>query len=89
MARCCRASTASPRNLRLLSRFQHAPAADALASRAILSGKAPQIIDALKKMEAIGFSEIILYFNVGPKPHSRVEEEMARFMEEVAPAFRR
>ena len=62
--------------------------AEDLDSRAILLGKAPQIIDTLKKMEAIGFDEIILYFNVGLKPHNRVKEEMARFMEEVAPAFR-
>jgi alkanesulfonate monooxygenase SsuD/methylene tetrahydromethanopterin reductase-like flavin-dependent oxidoreductase (luciferase family) len=62
--------------------------AEDLDARAILLGKAPQIIDTLKKMETIGFDEIILYFNVGLKPHSRVKEEMARFMEEVAPAFR-
>jgi len=33
------------------------------------------------------FDEIILYFNVGLKPHAQVKEEMARFIEEVAPAF--
>ena len=53
----------------------------------MLLGKAPQIIDTLKEMEALGFDEIILYFNVGLKPHSQVKDEMARFMEEVAPAF--
>jgi hypothetical protein len=30
---------------------------------------------------------VILYFNVGLKPHTQVKEEMARFMEQVAPAF--
>ncbi len=30
---------------------------------------------------------MILYFNVGLKPHSQVKEEMDRFMREVAPAF--
>jgi alkanesulfonate monooxygenase SsuD/methylene tetrahydromethanopterin reductase-like flavin-dependent oxidoreductase (luciferase family) len=59
-----------------------------LDDRAILLGKAPRIIETLKKMEAIGFDEVILYFNVGLKPHARVKEEMARFIEEVAPAFR-
>jgi hypothetical protein len=59
-----------------------------LDDRAILLGKAPRIIEALKRMEMIGFDEVILYFNVGLKPHNRVKEEMARFMEEVAPAFR-
>jgi hypothetical protein len=41
----------------------------------------------LKKVEAAGFDEVILYFNVGLKPHNQVKEEMARFMSEVAPAF--
>jgi alkanesulfonate monooxygenase SsuD/methylene tetrahydromethanopterin reductase-like flavin-dependent oxidoreductase (luciferase family) len=58
-----------------------------LDSRAVLLGKAPQIIDTLKTMEGLGFDEIILYFNVGLKPHGQVKDEMARFMEEVAPAF--
>jgi len=60
-----------------------------LDERSILLGKAPRIIETLKKMEEIGFDEVILYFNVGLKPHPRVKEEMQRFMEEVAPAFRR
>ena len=30
---------------------------------------------------------MILYFNVGLKPHERVKDEMQRFMEEVAPGF--
>ncbi len=30
---------------------------------------------------------MILYFNVGLKPHEQVKDEMARFMAEVAPAF--
>jgi hypothetical protein len=41
----------------------------------------------LKKVEAAGFDEVILYFNVGLKPHNQVKDEMARFMTEVAPAF--
>jgi hypothetical protein len=36
----------------------------------------------------MGFDEVILYFNVGLKPHGQVKDEMARFMEEVAPLFR-
>ena len=36
---------------------------------------------------AAGFDEVILYFNVGLKPHNQVKEEMDRFMHEVAPAF--
>ncbi len=54
----------------------------------VLIGKSPQIIDTLKtKVEAGGFDEVILYFNLGLKPHARVKEEMSRFMEEVAPHF--
>jgi hypothetical protein len=30
---------------------------------------------------------VILYFNLGLKPHGRVKDEMARFMAEVAPQF--
>jgi hypothetical protein len=41
----------------------------------------------LKKVEAAGFDEVILYFNVGLKPHTQVKEEMARFMTKVAPNF--
>ena len=35
----------------------------------------------------MGFDEVILYVNVGLKPHKQVKDEMARFMAEVAPAF--
>ncbi len=58
-----------------------------LDSRSVLLGSSARITDTLKSMEALGFDEIILYFNLGLKPHSQVKEEMARFMAEVAPAF--
>ena len=45
------------------------------------------ITETLKKVEAAGFDEVILYFNVGMKPHGQVKEEMDRFMREVAPTF--
>jgi alkanesulfonate monooxygenase SsuD/methylene tetrahydromethanopterin reductase-like flavin-dependent oxidoreductase (luciferase family) len=61
--------------------------AEDMDDRWILIGTAPRIIDSLKRMEALGFDEIILYFNVGLKPHQQVKDEMARFMAEVAPAF--
>jgi len=53
----------------------------------VLLGNSQSITDTLKKVEAAGFSEVILYFNVGLKPHAQVKEEMDRFMREVAPAF--
>ncbi len=53
----------------------------------MLLGSPARNIDTLKKVDAAGFSEVILYFNVGLKPHGQVKDEMARFMAEVAPAF--
>ena len=54
----------------------------------MLIGSPARIIDTLKKVEAAGVDEVILYFNVGLKPHEQVKDEMARFMADVAPAFR-
>ena len=59
-----------------------------LTENSVLLGSPAHIIDVLKQVEAAGFDEVILYFNVGLKPHSQVKDEMARFMEQVAPAFR-
>ena len=58
-----------------------------LTENSVLLGSSARIIDILKKVEAAGFEEVILYFNVGLKPHAQVKDEMARFMAEVAPAF--
>jgi len=40
-----------------------------------------------KKVEACGFSEVILYFNVGLKSYTEVKEEMDRLMHDGAPHF--
>ncbi len=58
-----------------------------LSENSVLIGSSPQITATLKNVAAAGFDEVILYFNVGLKPHAQVKEEMARFMAEVAPAF--
>jgi alkanesulfonate monooxygenase SsuD/methylene tetrahydromethanopterin reductase-like flavin-dependent oxidoreductase (luciferase family) len=58
-----------------------------LTENSVLLGSPARITETLKKVEAAGFSEVILYFNVGLKPHAQVKEEMHRFMAEVAPAF--
>jgi alkanesulfonate monooxygenase SsuD/methylene tetrahydromethanopterin reductase-like flavin-dependent oxidoreductase (luciferase family) len=58
-----------------------------LTENSVLIGNSERITETLKKVEAAGFSEVILYFNVGMKPHPQVKDEMARFMAEVAPAF--
>lgn len=58
-----------------------------LTENSVLLGSPQRIIDTLKKVEAAGIREVILYLNVGLKPHQQVKDEMARFMSEVAPAF--
>ena len=58
-----------------------------LAENSVLLGSPARIIDTLKKVQAAGFQEVILYFNVGLKPHAQVKDEMGRFMAEIAPAF--
>ena len=58
-----------------------------LTENSVLLGSPAQITETLKKVETAGFDEVILYFNVGMKPHAQVKDEMARFMAEIAPAF--
>ena len=58
-----------------------------LTDKSVLLGTPQQIIDTVAKADQAGFSEIILYFNLGLKPHNQVLDEMQRFMEEVAPTF--
>ena len=60
-----------------------------LTDKSILIGPSSKTIETLKRVEAAGITEVILYFNVGRKPHQLVKEQMAKFMEEVAPAFAR
>jgi alkanesulfonate monooxygenase SsuD/methylene tetrahydromethanopterin reductase-like flavin-dependent oxidoreductase (luciferase family) len=61
--------------------------AEDLTENSVLLGSPARMIDTLKKVEAAGIEEVILYVNVGLKPHAQVKDEMARFMTEVAPAF--
>ena len=70
----------------MVERLQNVKPED-LTENSVLLGSPARIIETLKKVEAAGFDEVILYFNVGLKPHSQVKEEMARFMAEVAPAL--
>jgi alkanesulfonate monooxygenase SsuD/methylene tetrahydromethanopterin reductase-like flavin-dependent oxidoreductase (luciferase family) len=71
----------------MVERLQNVKPED-LTENSVLLGTAARITETLKKVEAAGFDEVILYFNVGLKPHGQVKDEMARFMSEVAPAFR-
>ena len=57
-----------------------------LSDKSILLGSPQKIIETLKGVEAAGIEEVILYFNVGNKPHGLVKEQMAKFMASVAPA---
>jgi alkanesulfonate monooxygenase SsuD/methylene tetrahydromethanopterin reductase-like flavin-dependent oxidoreductase (luciferase family) len=70
----------------MVDRLQKVTAKD-LTANSVLLGNSSHIAEALKKVEAAGFAEVILYVNVGLKPHAQVKDEMGRFMEEVAPAF--
>ena len=70
----------------MVARLQNVKPED-LTENSVLLGSAQSITDTLKKVEAAGFEEVILYFNVGMKPHQLVKEEMDRFMREVAPHF--
>jgi alkanesulfonate monooxygenase SsuD/methylene tetrahydromethanopterin reductase-like flavin-dependent oxidoreductase (luciferase family) len=65
----------------------HKIKAEDLTENSVLIGPPARIVDTLKKVEAAGFAEVILYFNVGLKPHAQVKDEMDRFMREVAPVF--
>ena len=58
-----------------------------LGENSVLIGSSARIAEVLGKVRDAGFDEVILYFNVGLKPHSQVKDEMARFMTEVAPGF--
>lgn len=58
-----------------------------LSDKSILLGTPAQIIETLKRVEAAGIDEVILYFNVGGKPHNVVLEQMDRFMKTIAPSF--
>ena len=70
----------------MVERLQKIKAED-LTENSVLLGNSGRITEVLKKVEAAGFAEVILYFNVGMKPHPQVKEEMDRFMREVAPSF--
>jgi alkanesulfonate monooxygenase SsuD/methylene tetrahydromethanopterin reductase-like flavin-dependent oxidoreductase (luciferase family) len=70
----------------LVDRLQKVRPED-LGENSVLLGSPARITETLKKVEAAGFDEVILYFNVGLKPHPQVKDEMARFMAEVAPGF--
>jgi alkanesulfonate monooxygenase SsuD/methylene tetrahydromethanopterin reductase-like flavin-dependent oxidoreductase (luciferase family) len=58
-----------------------------LTENSVLLGSPSHIVNVLKTVQAAGIDEVILYVNVGLKPHPQVKDEMARFMQQVAPHF--
>jgi alkanesulfonate monooxygenase SsuD/methylene tetrahydromethanopterin reductase-like flavin-dependent oxidoreductase (luciferase family) len=58
-----------------------------LTENSVLLGSPARMAEVLRKVQAAGFDEVVLYFNVGLKPHEQVKDEMARFMQQVAPGF--
>jgi alkanesulfonate monooxygenase SsuD/methylene tetrahydromethanopterin reductase-like flavin-dependent oxidoreductase (luciferase family) len=58
-----------------------------LGENSVLIGSPDRIAEILRKVREAGVDEVILYFNVGQKPHAQVKAEMGRFMAEVAPGF--
>ncbi len=80
----------TPDNLKYFLKFSNfAPrlAPEDLDDSTILLGGPDQIVESLKKIEAAGLDEVVLYFSYGLKPDSMVREQMAWFMEDVAPHF--
>jgi alkanesulfonate monooxygenase SsuD/methylene tetrahydromethanopterin reductase-like flavin-dependent oxidoreductase (luciferase family) len=70
----------------MVERLRNVGPAD-LTDNSVLLGPPARIAESLKKVEAAGIDEVILYFNVGLKPHGQVKDEMARFAAEVMPHF--
>lgn len=58
-----------------------------LGSKSILLGHPDNIGESLQELEEAGIEEVILYFNVGGKPHTLVLDQMDRFMSDIAPKF--
>ncbi len=58
-----------------------------LGERSIITGTPEQCVESLKKVEAAGIEEVILYFNFGAYPHKDTMKMMDRFVRDVAPHF--
>ena len=58
-----------------------------VGDRSIVTGDAEHCIEVLKKCEAGGISEVILYFNFGELNHRETLKAMERFAKEVMPSF--
>jgi alkanesulfonate monooxygenase SsuD/methylene tetrahydromethanopterin reductase-like flavin-dependent oxidoreductase (luciferase family) len=68
------------------ARLNDAKASD-FDDNSLLYGSPQQVVDTLKRVEATGIDEVILYFNFGNCPDAFAREQMHRFMDDIAPAF--
>ena len=68
------------------ARLNDAKASD-FDDNSLLHGSPQEIVDTLKRVEATGIDEVILYFNFGNCPDAFAREQMHRFMDDIAPAF--
>ncbi|MGE0630079.1 MAG: LLM class flavin-dependent oxidoreductase [Hyphomicrobiaceae bacterium] len=55
--------------------------------KSLLFGSPARIVESLKRVEALGVDEVILYFNFGNRQDSFVREQMHLFCSEIAPHF--
>ncbi|GAB7386948.1 LLM class flavin-dependent oxidoreductase [Bacillaceae bacterium] len=60
---------------------------DDLSEKSIIVGDAEYCIEQLKKCEAAGIEEVILYFNFGGLSHKETMQAMERFAKHVLPHF--
>jgi alkanesulfonate monooxygenase SsuD/methylene tetrahydromethanopterin reductase-like flavin-dependent oxidoreductase (luciferase family) len=61
--------------------------AETFVSSSVSIGPPDKVIEDLKAIEGAGVDEVVVGFNFGRKPHEMVRDQMAMFMERVAPAF--
>jgi alkanesulfonate monooxygenase SsuD/methylene tetrahydromethanopterin reductase-like flavin-dependent oxidoreductase (luciferase family) len=58
-----------------------------LGERSIVAGDAAHCVEVLKRVEAAGIEEVVLYFNYGAYPHADTVRMMERFARDVLPHF--
>src|SRR3989442_7943576 len=66
----------------------HAMTPDQVGERSIVTGGRDDVVAQLKRVEAAGIDEVIMYFSFGAYPHGNVLAMMERVAKEVLPDFR-
>ena len=70
----------------IVERLQSMKAED-FGERSVVTGDPAACIATLKKCEAAGIEEVILYFNFGHFSHQETLKSMERFARDVMPHF--